>query len=526
MRGLGLDLRYAFRGLGRQRGFAAIAVLTLALGIGAATAMFSVVNAALLRPLPYPEPDGVAWVAISFPSVRGELMPGPDYVEWREQNQVFEDMAAFGWRSFDLSGRGEPMRLICGRVTENFLPLLRIQPTLGRGFLIEEDTPGGPKALILSHGLWQSRFGGDQTIVGSPLTLNGEPYTVVGVLPAHFRFPGRRKVDALVPQQLDYAAQRDRRQMRIVHTVARLRGGVTVEDARADLTRLLDNSRQRFPKMYREDNAAQVKPLHEYETRDSRTAVLVLFFAVALVLLIACANVANLLLVRAAGRKREIAVRSALGAGRARLARLLLAESGLLGVMGGSLGLVFAVASVRGLVRLAPDGVPGLAEASIDETVFGFTVAATLVTSLLFGLAPVFGTGKPRLRERLQEGGGQPGVASAGRLRGALVVGELALSFVLLASAALLLESLWRMANVQLGFQPESIVTTWIQLNPSQYAGKARQIAFWEEVLERSARIPATDAVAGWEAACAVAVGAPELALAGFEAPPPSSPRP
>ena len=494
MRALWMDLRYAARIIRQNPGFGLIAVVALALGIGANTAMFSVVDAVLLRPLPYPEPDRLAWVAVSFPRMGLEFLLGPDYLEWSRQNHVFENLTAFDSASCDLTGRDEPVRLLCGTVTQTFFAVLGVQPVIGRALLPPEDQPRGPGAVILSYGLWQRRFGGDRGVLGKAVTLDGETYTVIGVMPSGFLFPDQSKVDVLVPQRLDVAEQLSRKSMRLLKSVGRLKRGVAPAQARAELNILLDNDRRRFPRYYGNDVQIRVLPLAEHAAGHIRLSLLVLLAAVACVLLIACVNVANLLLGRSVSRRREIALRMALGANRIRVARQLLAESALLGLLGGGAGLLLADFALKVVVRLAPDGIPRLDQAGLDGRVLSFTFVMSLAAGLLFGLAPALTAARQGLHEALK-GGGTPAVtASGGRLRGGLVVAELALSLTLLTGAMLLIQSLWRLESVPLGFQPAQVLTTEVMLN--RYPGQQSRMAFVEGLLERVATIPGAEAVA------------------------------
>ena len=479
------DVQYALRMLRKNPGFTAVAILSLALGLGANTAIFSVVNAVLLRPLPYPQASRLYWVAISFPSFHGEMMTGPDYVDWSRQNHTFSGMAAYYKTSCIVTGGGAAENIHCGFATQNLLPVLRVGPALGRGFLPAEDKPGGPKVAILGYGLWQRRFGGDRGVAGKSITIDGQIRTVVGVMPRGFRFPEGALVDVLVPEQLDAAEQLLRQRMLIFHAVGRLKPGVSASEARADLDVLLSRTKKRFPMFYRKDNQVRLEPLQEHEVRNVRLTLLVLLGAVGCLLLIACANVANLLLARGAARQREIAVRAAIGASRGRLVRQLLTEAALLGIIGGTAGLALAGIAIKAFVRFAPDSLPRVDRVSIDGHVLLFTFAISLITGLLFGLAPAIHAGRSGLNESLKAGAGRGYITSGLRLRGGLVVAELALSLTILTGAALLIQSLSRLENVRLGFDPGHLLTTPISID-SHSAGTG----FWRDVLNSVGRIP------------------------------------
>ncbi|MGH9666402.1 MAG: FtsX-like permease family protein, partial [Bryobacteraceae bacterium] len=349
---------------------------------------------------------------------------------------------------------------------------------------------------MLTDGFWRRQFGGDPRIVGKTLTLAGEPYTVAGVMPASFRFPEQGAIDGLVPLQLNAQSELQRKAMRILHVAGRLKPGVTLEQARANLGILMADVRRRQPKFYGSDVKLVAIPLREHEVAQVRLVLLVLLASVGCVLLIACANVANLLLARAAGREREIALRAALGAGRWRLARQLLTESVLLGIAGGAAGIVLVAAAIRTLVHLAPADIPRISDAGVDLRVLGFALAMSLVTGVVFGLAPAFAAGRTDLNEALKAGGGRgTGDGSHAWLRRTLVVSELALSLVLLAGAGLLVESLWRLENTPLGFRAEHILTVALPLHGTPYEKGPRHAELVRELTDQFRRLPGVTAV-------------------------------
>jgi putative ABC transport system permease protein len=466
MRDLFQDLQYGLRIFARNPTFTFIALLALALGIGATTAIFSVVDTVLLKPLPYPESDRIVSVGLTLFG-QNSLVLAPDYLEWRARNHVFEEMAACGSSTPTLTSAGEPTVLKCGRASQSFFRTFRIQPIRGRAFTRAEDQPGAAKVILLTHGFWQSRFGGAPGILGKSLTLDGVPHTVIGVLGPSFRFPGER-VDALTPLALDEAQQAKRDAILILPAFARLKDGTTAVQARAEIEAILDQIKKAYPRFYRPDMNSSVIPLRQQQVSNSRLALLALFGAVALVLLIACANVANLLLSRAASRQREIAVRTALGAGRARLIRQLLTETTLLGLAGGLLGLLIASLTLKSILVFSPS-IPRIEDVAIDLRVLGFCLLASFAISLLFGLAPALGATGVDLNVALKQGSRGASARHAG-LRNALVVSELSLSLVLLVGAGLLIKTLWRLQHVNTGLCAEHVLTTRIPLRDHKHS--------------------------------------------------------
>lgn len=480
------DIRYAVRMLLKKPGFTAVAVVTLALGIGANTAIFTLVNSVLLRPLPYPDPERLVMIWGAHPQIGREAASLPDFVDWRQQSRSFEYMAAAARRNFNLSGDAEPTRLLGALVTREFFAVLGIQPILGRTFMAEEDRPGGARVVILSEPLWRRRFDADENAVGRSLRLNGESYTIVGVAPARLKLP--TDTELWVPLARDPAQSGRRNDFLAV--VARLKPGANITQAQAELRAIM----ARLERAYPNTNAgwsADVIPLHEQIVADIRLVLLVLTGAVGFVLLIACANVANLLLSRAAARQREIAVRTALGAPRSRLVRQLLTESVLLAIVGGAAGLLLAYWSIEFLVQLQPQKLPRLAEIDLDSRVLGFALLSSVVTGLIFGLAPAFQISRSAAAESLKEGAHRAtsGLARS-YLRSSLVVAEVALSLVLLVGAGLMIRSLYSLLDLDLGFDRDNLLTVQIPLPQSSYPENQQVFAFQDRLLERVRALP------------------------------------
>ncbi|MEO8428449.1 MAG: ABC transporter permease [Verrucomicrobiota bacterium] len=482
------DLKFAFRQLLKNPGFTAVAVLTLALAIGANTAIFSVVNGVLLRPLPFPAADRLVMIHTIHQgegqSQRWESVFDPDFKEWTEQNHVFDHMAAYGTGQATLLSGGEPKRIGSAEVTADFFPLLGVKPLAGRTFLPEEHQPGGARAVMLSEGLWRDRFGANPSVIGQGITLDGRNVTVVGVLPGRFNFP--TDCDVWTSLVLDTG-----RNNTLHRALARLKPGATRERAQAEMDTIAQRLAQVLPAAAPGKGVSLVS-LQEHIVGGTRPLLFVFLGAVGFVLLIACANVTNLLLARATARRKEIQIRVALGAGRLRIARHLLTESVLLAVVGGALGLLLAVWGLGLLIALMPPNlVPRIGEIGLDGRVLGFNFALSLLTGIAFGLAPAWQASAADANEALKEGGRNQSSGVRQRfLRQALVAAEIAVSLVLLIGAGLMLKSFSRLREVKLGFNPERTLTLNLSLPRANYPGPQQMKAFYRNVLDRVHALP------------------------------------
>ena len=491
MRTLWQDLRYGMRMLLKKPGFTAAAVVALALGIGANTAIFSVVNAVLFKPLNYREPERLVTLGHSYPKLNLLAPISPAGYQSYKTSSAFEDVATFYPFNYNLTAQGEPERVPGRRVTANFFSLLGQETARGRVFLPEEEQLGRDRVVILGNGLWQRRFGSEPDLLGKTITLNNESYTVVGVMPASFQF-GKDELWtplAFTPEQLSP----NQRGNEYLGSIARLKPNVTLEQAQAEMNtivnRLVTETPDDFPPAG--SWSVPIKFLHEEFVGDIRPALLVLLGAVGFLLLIACANVANLMLARATARRKEIAIRTALGAGRLRLIRQLLTESVLLAFVGGVAGLLLAVWGVDLLLALNPDTVPRAREIGIDESVLGFTLGISLLTGILFGLVPALQASRTDLTETLKEGGRSS--ATGARLRSArsiLVIAEVAVALVLLVGAGLLLRSFSRLLNVDPGFQTDNLLTMQIALPATKYREPQQVRSFYGQLIERVKNLP------------------------------------
>ncbi len=483
------DLRYGARLLRRSPAFTIVAMLTLALGVGANTAIFTVVNAVLLRPLPFPAPDRLVRLWESTPKGSDRNVVDPyNFLVWRERTRSFQHMAAIVQTTSNITGEGEPSAVHALIVTPAFFSVLQVDPFMGRAFLPEEETPGRDNSLILSYAFWQSHYGGDPQILGKRITLNGNPSVVAGVLPPDFRFPGAQ-ADVYAPMAMDRAEAH--RGGRYLTTIARLKPGVTLAQAQQDLAAVARQLSQERPEMDKDWGASAV-PFLQDVTEDVRLPLFVLLAAVGLVLLIACANVANLLLMRATGRTREVALRAALGAGRRRIVQQLLSESLLLAVAGWAGGLAVGYWGLQGLLALIPASValPRVESIHMDVRVFVFALLISLATAILFGLVPAIQTSRPQLQGALQQGSLRTGVGGGRFFRRAFVVAEIALALLLLTGAGLLMRSFAKLTAVDPGFATERVLTMEMFTSPAKYEDKQKRSQYIEHVLAEVRGLP------------------------------------
>jgi putative ABC transport system permease protein len=493
------DLRFAVRGMRRTPSFTLIAILTLMLGIGANSAIFSVVNAVLLRPLPYRDPDQLVLLSYRRESEGVSAATARSFVRWRIQTKTFEHISGYRTDTVDFTGNGEPEQLEAGIISANLFATLGVTPAVGRAFTPEEDAAGGPPAVILSDGLWRRRFGGDPRMIGRALTIGDQSRTVVGIMPPGFRFLG--DAELWLPLSLNLTEELKPQGPTIrINVIARLKSSMTLETARADVAATLKREQQEFPRASLGLQASVIR-LNDNLVGNVRPALLVLFGAVVFVLLIACANVANLLLARSAARQREMAIRAAVGAGRLRLVRQLLTESLLLSSIGGALGLIAANWCIKLLVAMSPAGIARIEESSVDGSVFGFTCAIAVLTGLLAGIFPAVQASKADVHQTLKT---QSAAASAlsgrggGGRRGlpALMIAEIALALVLLVGAGLMIKSFLRLLAVPKGFNPEGVLTLALTPSLAKYPRDSpRRLAYFEESLARVQALPGVQSV-------------------------------
>src|SRR5262245_26242396 len=488
------DLRFGLRMLLKNPGFTLIAVITLALGIGANTAIFSVVNAVLLRQLPYADPERLVVLWERQRDIGQESPSYPNFLDWQAQSQSFERMAMARFDSVNLVGGGEPERLICRQVSANFFSTLGARPQLGRAFTPEEDRAGANPVVVISHSLWQRRFGADAEIIGKPLTLSDKPFTVIGVLPPGFQFyipvDVFVSINLMIPERL----KQERGEHGGITAVARLKPGVTQEQASAEMENIAVNLERQYPKT-NTTNRVFMRSIREDQVGSLKSSLLLLFGAAGFVLLIACANVANLLLARAAARQKEMALLAAVGATRSRALRQLLTESLLLAAAGGSLGLLLAAWGKSMLMSQIAGNLPWINELPLDGAVLLFAVSASLLTGVVFGLFPAARLSQPKLTEALKEGNRGAGGARA-TMRGGVVVAEVALALLLLVGAGLMLRSFALLNRINTGFKPQNLLTMSMMLSPTRYADAAKARGFYGELQRRIHSLPGVHAVA------------------------------
>jgi putative ABC transport system permease protein len=484
----------------KNPGFSLIAVLALTLGIGADSAIFSVVNAVLLRPLPYFESERLVVLRERSPQLEGMSVAYPNFVDWREQNSTFENIGVYRRQSYNLTGSGEPERLVGAQVSADVFAAVRVNAARGRVFSNDEDKPGAAPVVVLSHGLWQRRFGGDPGILDQSLTLDGRSFTVIGVMPSDFQFPFRAtELWTSAGQASENPGWQNRGNHPGLTGIARLKPGVTLEQAREDMEGVAANLERQYPDANTRSRVTII-PALENAVRSSsageriRPALLVLLAAVGFVLLIACANVANLLLARATTRQKEIAIRTALGASRRRIVRQLLTESILLSVAGGALGLLLARWGVKLIVAISPNSIPRSREINLDGRVLAFTVCVSVLTGIIFGLVPALQSSKPDLNETLKDAG-RGSTGSRHLFRSGLVVSEVALTFVLLIGAGLMLRSFYRLQQVDPGFSYGHLLTFSVSLPPKKYPEDQQKINFYEQLAERIRALPGVQTV-------------------------------
>jgi putative ABC transport system permease protein len=486
------DIRYGIRSLAKHPAFTAIALITLALGIGANTAIFSVVNAVLLRPLPFDDPERIVWIWDTAPQLPTIPTSLPDFLGWKEQNRSFERLAAFqGGSMFVDAGDGSTDTRI-GLVTPELFSVFHVSPILGRTFTNEETLPGRFRVAVLSHSMWQSRFGSDPNVSGRTLQLNGATYTIIGVMPAGFSYPNRAELWRplpIDPAKLDPGPH-------YLNVVGRLKPGITLPQAQADMSTIA----ARLSQQYKEKNAGhgvKLELLTNVIVGDVGLALYVLLGAVGFVLLIACANLANLMLARVGARQKEIALRTALGASRLRIVRQLLTESIMLAVAGGTTGLLLAIWAVRWIVSLSADTIPRVHEISVDPRVAGFTLFVSVITGVLFGLAPAIQVSRPDLTDALKESGRTTAGLRRNRLRSALVVTEVALSLVLLVGAGLMMKSFAKLSGVDPGIKPDQVMTMGVAILRAKYPEDEQVAQTYSQILERAAAQPGVVSVGG-----------------------------
>lgn len=487
------DIRYGARMLLKNPGISAIVILALALGIGANTAIFSVVNAVLLRPLPYHEADRLLFLNEKSQVLDEMSISYPNFTDWRNQNHVFEKIGVYNRNSYTLTGLGDAERIPTAQVSADLFAALRVNAGWGRVFSNDEDKPGGPPVVVLSYALWQRRFGGQNTVLNQNLTLNGKSYTVIGIMPQGFLYPSRVEMWVPVGQLSGDSNWQQRGNHPGLYGVARLKPGATLEQAEADMDTIAANLEKQYPDS-NAGNRVRVRPLLEVFVSDVRGTLWVLFGAVGFVLLIACANIANLLLARASARQKEMAIRAAMGAGRWRMMRQLLTESVLLSLFGGVLGLAVAFGGIQLIMYVSPDAIPRSREIGLDWPVLAFTFGVAVITGVLFGLVPALHASQVDVHETLKETG--RGTSRKQWLRSSLVVVEMATTVVLLIGAGLMIRSFYRLQSVNPGFSYEHLTSFSLTIPQKKYPTEDQRAEFFKRVVENIRTVPGVEAVA------------------------------
>ncbi|HEV2883526.1 MAG TPA: ABC transporter permease [Pyrinomonadaceae bacterium] len=493
MRNIWPDLRYGIRMLLKNPGITFVVILALALGIGANTAIFSVVNAVLLQPLPYEESEQLVFLNERNPTMDEMSISYPNFTDWRNQQKVFDKMAVSNRASYNLTGWGEAERITTGQVSADLFSVLRVNALHGRVFTNDEDKPGGTPVVVLMHPLWQRRFGGQLSILNQPITLNGKSYTVIGIMPPGYAYPSRTEMLVPVGQLSGEVSWQQRGNHPGLYGVARLKPGVTMAQAEADMENIAANLERQYPDS-NVGNRVRIRPLLEIFVGDARRALWVLFAAVAFVLLIACANIANLLLARAASRQKEMAIRAAMGAGRWRIVRQMLTESVLLSLIGGTVGLLFAQWGIKLILYISPDAIPRWREITLNWQVLAFTIGLSFLTGLLFGLVPALQAGEVDVNETLKETG--RGTSRRHWLRSSLVVVEVGTTLVLLIGAGLMIRSFYRLQKVDPGFSYDHLTSFSVALPRTKYTTAEHREQFFNRLLESLRGLPGAESSA------------------------------
>ena len=487
------DIRYGLRMLLKNPGITVIVIVALALGIGANTAIFSVVNAVLLRPMPYEQSDQLVLVNEKNAVLDEMSISYPNFTDWRNQTQTFEKIGVFNVDSYNLTGNGEAERILVAQMSADLFSVLRVNALHGRLFTNDEDKPGGSPVVVLSYGLWQRRFGGQTSIINQSINLNSKNYVVIGVMPDTFAFPSRVEMWAPVGQLSDQPSWKERGNHPGLYGIARLKPGVTLAQADAEMNTIAVNLEKQYPDS-NPGNRVRLRPLMEYFVSDVRRALWVIFGAVGFVLLIACANIANLLLARATGRRKEMAIRTAVGASRWRLARQLLTESILLSLIGGSIGLLLARWGISLILYMSPDAIPRSREIGLDWTVLGFTIGVSFLTGIVFGLIPALQAGDLDVHETLKESA--RGTSGRQWLRSSLVVVEVATTLVLLIAAGLMIRSFYLLLKVNPGFSHDHLTSFSISLPETKYQSQDSMASFYDRLLRNIGTLPGVESVA------------------------------